>query len=111
MEEQQRSYDFHTTKVLEASDSAIDLFTLPFPFLRRTPLLVCSLTLSLLAQIAACRLKPKGVVYAAARNRIRLGLAVIKTLGEVWPIAQKTVKELQIIAREGLFIPKSTDTP
>jgi hypothetical protein len=36
---------------------------------------------------------------------------VIKTLGEVWPIAQKTVKEIQIIAREGLSMPKSTSAP
>jgi hypothetical protein len=109
VEEQQRAYDFHTTKVLEASESAIGLFTLPAPFLKRTPLVICSLTLSLLAQIAACRLRLKGVVYTAARDRIRLGLGVIKTLGEVWPVAQKTVKEVQIIARETLSVPKSTN--
>jgi hypothetical protein len=108
VEEQQRAYDFHTTKVLEASESAIGLFTLPAPFLKRTPLVICSLTLSLLAQIAACRLRLKGVVYTAARDRIRLGLGVIKTLGEVWPVAQKTVKEVQIIARETLSVPKSS---
>jgi hypothetical protein len=109
VEEQQRAYDFHTTKVLEASESAIGLFTLPAPFLKRTPLVICSLTLSLLAQIAACRLRLKGVVYTAARDRIRLGLGVIKTLGEVWPVAQKTVKEVQIIARETLSVPMSTN--
>jgi hypothetical protein len=108
VEEQQRAYDFHTTKVLEASESAIGLFTLPAPFFKRTPLVICSLTLSLLAQIAACRLRLKGVVYTAARDRIRLGLGVIKTLGEVWPVAQKTVKEVQIIARETLSVPKSS---
>lgn len=109
MEEQQRAYDFHTTKVLEASEAAIALFTLPTPFLRHTPLVICSLTVSLLAQIAACRLRLKGVVYTAARDRIRLALGVIKTLGEAWPIAQKTVKEVQIIAREAFSIPKPTD--
>ena len=108
MEEQQRAYDFHTTKVLQASESAIGLFTLPTPFLKHTPLVICSMTLSLLAQIAACRLKLKGLLYNAARDRIRLGLGVIKTMGEVWPVAQKTVKEVQIIAREALLLPKTS---
>ena len=106
VEEQQRAYDFHTTKVLQASESAIGLFTLPTPFLKHTPLVICSMTLSLLAQIAACRLKLKGLLYNAARDRIRLGLGVIKTMGEVWPVAQKTLKEVQIIARETLSLPK-----
>ncbi|KIN00207.1 hypothetical protein OIDMADRAFT_164438 [Oidiodendron maius Zn] len=107
VEEQQRAYDFHTTKVLQASESAIGLFTLPTTFLKHTPLVICSMTLLLLAQIAACRLKLKGLVYNAARDRIRLGLGVIKTMGEVWPVAQKTVKEVQIIARETLSLPKT----
>lgn len=105
IEAQQRAFDFHTTKVLAASDSAIGLFTLPIPYLKLTPMVICSLTISLLAQIAGCRLKLKGVVYSASRDRIRLGLAVIKTLGEVWPVAVKTVKEVQDIAREGLCVP------
>ena len=110
IEKQQRAYDFHTTKVLQASESAIGLFTLPTQFLKHTPLVICSLTLSLLAQIAACRLKLKGLLYNAARDRIRLGLGVIRTMGEVWPVAQKTVKEVQIIARETLSLPKASNS-
>lgn len=110
VEEQQRAYDFHTTKVIDASDSAIGLFTIPCPFIKHSPIVICSLTLSILAQIAACRLKPKGVVYNAARGRIRLGLAVIKSLSEVWSVAQRTVTEVQFIAREGLSMSKPTTT-
>jgi hypothetical protein len=111
LEEQQRAYDLHTTKVLQASESAIGLFTLPTPFLKLTPLVICSLTISLLAQIAACRLKLKGFVYNAARDRIRLGLGVIKDMSEVWPVARKTVKEVQMIARQTLSLPKTSNPP
>lgn len=106
--EQQRAYDFHTTKVLEASEAGIGLFTLPGPFITHTPLLICGMTLSILAQISACRFKLKGPRYAAARDRVRLGLRAIKTLGEVWAIGHITVREIQNIAREMLSLQKST---
>jgi hypothetical protein len=106
--EQQRAYDFHTTKVLEASEAGIGLFTLPSPFIKHTPLVICGVTLSILAQISACRFKLKGPRYTAARDRVRLGLRAIKILGEVWAIGHITVREIQNIALETLSLQKST---
>lgn len=103
--EQQRAFDFHSTKVLEASGAGVSLFTLPSPFIKHTPIVICALNMSILAQLAACRLKLEGVGYSACRDRIRLGLGVIKAVGEIWPIARLTLKELQVIARETIFVP------
>lgn len=103
--EQQRAYDFHSTKVVEASGAGVSLFTLPSPFIRHTPIVICALNMSILAQLSACRLKLEGVGYSACRDRVRLGLGVIKAVGEIWPIARLTLKELQVIAREILFAP------
>ncbi|KAK9244204.1 hypothetical protein V1506DRAFT_461529 [Lipomyces tetrasporus] len=102
--ERQRAYDFHTTKVLEAAEAGIGLFTLPSPFTKHTPMVICGLTLAILAQVSACRFKLKGPGYTAARDRVRLGLAAIKAMGEVWTIGSITVKDLQIIARETLSL-------
>jgi hypothetical protein len=41
---------------------------------------------------------------------VRLGLGVIKALGEVWTIGHITVREIQTIARETLSLQKSTGT-
>lgn len=106
--EQQRAFDFHTTKVLEAADAGIGLFTLPSPFITHTPLVICGLTLSILAQISACCFKLKGAKYTAARDRVRLGLRAIKTLGDVWTIGHISATEIQNIARESLSLQKST---
>jgi hypothetical protein len=83
LEDQQRAYDFYTTKALEAAGAGIGLFTLPTPFVSHTPLLICGLTLCILAHISACRFKLTGTAYTAARDRVRLGLGAIKALGGV----------------------------
>ncbi|KFY14410.1 hypothetical protein V492_02632 [Pseudogymnoascus sp. VKM F-4246] len=106
VEDEQRSFDFHTTKVLEAAEAGTGLFTLPSPFTTHSPLAICGLTLLILAQISACRFKLKGAEYKAARDRVRLGLGAIKVLGEVWAIGQVTVGEIQIIARDVLSLPR-----
>ena len=103
--EQQGAYDLHTAKALEASEVGIGLFTLPGPIIKHTPMVICALTMSILAQLSACRLKLRGAEYTACRNRVRLGLGVIKAFGETWPIGRITVKELQVIARDTLSLP------
>lgn len=109
IEEEQRAFDFHTTKVLEAAEAGTGLFTLPIAFIRHSPLAICGLTLLLLAQMSACRFKLKGAEYKAARDRVRLGLGAIKALGEIWPIGQVTVREIQTIARDVLSLQKSAE--
>lgn len=106
VDEEQRSFDFHTTKVLEAAEAGTGLFTLPSAFTTHSPLAICGLTLLILAQISACRFKLKGAEYKAARDRVRLGLGAIKVLGEVWTIGRITVSEIQTIAREVLSLQK-----
>ena len=95
--ERQRAYDSHTSKVLEAAEADIDIFTLSGSFITHTSLIICGLTLCLLAQISACRFKLKGPAYTADRDRVRLRLTAIKVLGEVWIIGVNTVKEVQVI--------------
>lgn len=102
LEAQQRARDFHTTKVLEAAREGLGLFTLPGPFIAHSPLLICGLSLTLLAEISACRSQLKGDLYASSRERLRLGLGVLKAFGEVWGVGKRTRGEIQNIAREML---------
>ena len=83
LEEQQRVRDFHTTKVLEAAREGIGLFTLPGPCIAHSPLLICGVSLTLLAEISACRSQLHGDRHAAGRERVRLGLGVLKAYGKV----------------------------
>ncbi len=56
----------------------------------------------MLAQLAACRFKLRGPGYAAARERVRLGLGKVGELGGVWEVGRVTVAEVRGIAREVL---------
>lgn len=109
VEDDQRAFDFHTTKVLEAAEAGTGLFTLPSSFTTHSPLAICGLTLLILAQMSACRFKLKGAEYKAARDRVRLGLGAIKVLGKVWPIGHVTVGEIQTIARDVLSLQRLGD--
>jgi hypothetical protein len=109
-DDRQRSYDFHTTKILEAANAAIDLFALPSPVVLHTPLVICGLTLAILAQISACNFVLKGADYVAGRDRVRLGLGAVKEFSEVWPVACKTMKEVKVIAREVLSVQSLVET-
>jgi hypothetical protein len=102
LEAQQRTRDFHTTKVLKAAREGIGLFTLPGSCIAHSPLLICGVSLTLLAEISACRAKLHGDRHAAARERVRLGLGVLKAYGKVWSVGNRTLTEIQTIAREML---------
>ena len=109
-DDRQRSYDFHTTKILGAANAAIDLFALPSPVVMHTPLVICGLTLAILAQISACTFVLKDADYVAGRDRVRLGLGAVKEFGEVWPVGRKSVKEVKVIAREVLSLQSLVET-
>ena len=99
LEAQQRTRKFHATKVLEAAREGIGLFTLRGPCIAHSPLLICGVSLILLAEISACRANPHGDRHAAARERARLGLGVLKAYGKVWSVGNRSLAEIQTIAR------------
>jgi len=104
---QQRPFDFHTAKVLEAAQAGIGMFTLPSRFTSHSPILICGLNICLLAQLAACRFTLKGPAYEAARGRVRFGLSVLKTYGSIWPLGCSTLEETKAIALDILELDKS----
>jgi hypothetical protein len=97
----------HTAKALEAIEASIMLFALPSPHIKHSPLVTCSLALAVMAQVSSCNnvLKPGSEVYAASRDRIRLGLGALKAQVSAWGLAKRSVKEVASVARELLSIP------
>ncbi|PVH87129.1 hypothetical protein DL98DRAFT_509999 [Cadophora sp. DSE1049] len=104
--EEDRTYWLHTKKTLEAAEAAINLYALPCPILSHSPLGICGLTFSTLANLSACAFILTGPEWYRTRDRIRLGLGSLKTMGEVWAIARKSEKETKMIARSVFAMPK-----
>jgi hypothetical protein len=91
----------------------IDLLTLPMNILKLSPFTACKIATPTVALISACKTILHGDDLARARERIRVAIAAVEKLGEVWPRAAKTAKDLKTIAREvfGLKTPAMSYTP
>ncbi|KAL4923541.1 putative C6 transcription factor [Aspergillus undulatus] len=91
----------HTAKVLRAIDEFDNLLTLPTKIETHTPFIICMTSNLVIAHLAACRFHYKQKdQMKLARERIRLSMGALKTLGEFWPMGQRTYKEVGIIARD-----------
>ena len=96
----QQIYMLSTRKALSAAEAALRIFTLPTPLVNHTPLVICGVALSILAQLSACSHVLHGAEYEAARNRIRLGIGTLREYGRTWPVGTQTLGEIKMIARE-----------
>ncbi|KAG0651387.1 Zinc finger transcription factor 37 [Hyphodiscus hymeniophilus] len=101
-----RTYWLHTKKALEAAETAISLYALPIPILQHTPIGICGIALSVLANISACSYVLSGAEWYRTRERIRLGLGGLKKFGEVWAIGRRTERETKKIARSVFQLPR-----
>lgn len=57
-----------------------------------------------IAHLAACRYHYQGQDLQLGRERIRLSMGVLKSLGAYWPAGRRTYKEVGIIARDVLSL-------
>lgn len=95
-----QSFWLSTKKTLDAAENAINLFTLPTPLANHTPMVVCGVVLSILAQLSACSFVLQDAQYENARDRIRLGIGALKEYGKIWQVGQQSLVEVKSIARE-----------
>jgi len=96
----QHIYWLSTRKTLSAAEGALRIFTLPTPLVNHTPLVICGVALSILAQLSACSYVLHGAEYEAARSRIRLGIGTLREYGRTWPVGSQTLGEIKMIARD-----------
>jgi hypothetical protein len=107
--DEDRTHWLHTKKTLEAAAAAINLYALPCPIINHTPLGICGLAISTLANLSACAYVLHGAEWYRTRDRIRLGLGGLKAMGEIWQISRRTEKETKLIARSVCAMVKSQE--
>jgi hypothetical protein len=101
-----KTYWLHTKKTLEAAEAAVNLYALPTSIINHTPLGICGIVLSTLANLSACAYILTGSEWYRTRDRIRLGLGCLKTFSEVWEVSRWTEKETKKIARTVFAMPR-----
>lgn len=100
----------HTAKILQVTEAMGDLLGLPVDLLKQSPMMACQIASPTIALIAACKYVLSGEEVMVARERIRVAIAAVEKIGEVWPRAATTAKEVKIIAREIFGVSKTSNT-
>ena len=99
----------HTIKILYAIEKLTELLTLPTRVIVHTPFIICMLATTTIAHLSACKHPLKDRTLKIARERIRVNLGALKTLGDIWPLGRRTYHEVGIVARE-LLCPRIPET-
>ena len=98
----ERESHVHTAKALHAIEGFSHILTLPTKSLRHTPFSICMVATVAIANLSACKYILAEQRLSLARERLRVSIGVLKSLGEIWPLGKTTLQELQAVAREML---------
>lgn len=101
----------HTTRILKSIDAQIQLLALPVRPFHHTPFTTCMVSEGALSLLSACKYLLRDQELAVARDKIRLTIGCLKTLGEVWTRTAKNVREIQTIARHVLGLENRSAVP
>ncbi|KAK2616317.1 hypothetical protein QQS21_000751 [Conoideocrella luteorostrata] len=94
--------NIHTMRCLASVEAQIRLMTLPKRPFCHSPFTICMITTGTIPFLSACKFLLTGTKLSIAREQIRLTIGCLRSLAHVWPQGEKTVKEIQAIAREVL---------
>jgi hypothetical protein len=92
----------HTARTLKAIDIQTRLLSIPCSLERHSLFSACMVACLAATQIAACNILLEDHALSIARDRVRLSIGYLKTLGTMWPLVKKMAKEVRYVARQTL---------
>jgi hypothetical protein len=96
------SHSGHTARVLRATEMHARLLAIPCAMKKHSVFTMCITAQLAAVQIAACTHLLDGRALDIARDRVRLSIGFLSTMGETWALGKKMVREVRGIARESL---------
>lgn len=99
--------NIHTARCLKSIEAQVRLLALPMRQVTHTPFTVCMIATGTISLLAACKFLLVGQKLAIARHQIRMSIGHLKSFANVWPKAERSLQEIQTIAREVLGRPPS----
>jgi hypothetical protein len=92
--------DVHTAKAMQAARDISKLITLPCPLINHTPFFSCAVTMASIVFLSYWSFIATESGDAFIKENIRLNIGVLKTLGELWPIADTVLGQVKGVAKE-----------
>ncbi|KAL3449145.1 hypothetical protein BJX65DRAFT_306207 [Aspergillus insuetus] len=90
----------HTTKVLTAIEKMNTLLTLPTHLSSHSPFVICMIANTAIAHLSAYKWVYAGPRLVIERERIRLVVAVLKRISDIWPLGRRAYREVVMVARD-----------
>jgi hypothetical protein len=90
----------HTARTIAAANAISKLVTLPTPLIKHTPFLTCIITLACVVHLSACSWLLSGDEGFLAKERIRLGVGALRSLGNIWGVAAEVLAQVKGVARD-----------
>jgi len=103
----------HAVNATKAAKELSSLASLPVHVHRHTPFFICSCVLSTVVQLSACCVNSCKCLEPH-RQQIIQSIGMLKTLGQVWPVAYHVLKQVRSVTNEVNktgFKPPSPETP
>jgi hypothetical protein len=98
----------HTARSLKAMEMHTKLLAIPCEVLRHNLFLINITAQMTNSSVSACDNLLKDHALAIGRDRVRLGIGFLNTMGSVWKLAKEAAKDVRLVARSTLSGGQST---
>lgn len=96
-----QSRSAHTAKVLAAINIKTKLLAIPCTMENHSVFVPCMVATLATAQISACNVLDDRAL-SIARDRLRLSIGCLHSMGTIWPLSKQMAKEVRFVARRTL---------
>ena len=96
--------EYHTAKSTEAADKIADLTKLPGHMVKHTPFFTCMVTLGAIVQLSLYTLTVDPDRSTKSKQNLKLNVGALKTMKEVWPLADAVQAKVKGAAREAVSL-------
>lgn len=104
------SRNVHTARALRVVEIQTKLLAIPCTIEKHSVFSMCISALIASAQVSACSNLLEDRALSIARDRIKLSIGFLSTMGSVWALGKSMAKDVRAVARSVLYIPPSTTT-
>ena len=99
----------HTARAIKALEIHTKLLAIPGAAERHSLFSMCVVAQMATTQISACKYLLEDHALAIGRDRLRLSIGFLNTMGTFWPLGKKMAKEVKAVARAAFSgVPETT---
>lgn len=98
----------HTARTLKAAEMQTKLLAIPCAIEKHNLFSMCICARIAVIHISACNNLLEDYALSIARDRVRLSIGFLSTMGSTWALGKAMAKDVRAVARSTLSVPPST---